>query len=1072
MRPVKLTMSAFGSYAGMQEIVFDETGGSLFLITGDTGAGKTTVFDAICFALYGEMSGENREGKMMRSDYAPADRKTFVELIFEDKGNWYKIIRNPEYDRKSKKKKRKEDGSFEYHFVKEKVKAELYFLNTGGERKETGNPGEKAFMGNLREVNAKIVEIVGLDRGQFTQIAMIAQGEFMKLLVSPTEQKKEIFQKLFHTGKYREIVKLLGERKKEKEAELAGNRMESELILQGTDCMEKSGHKESFQYFKETYEIHKEEFLQTLYKVITEEEELAIHTKEEIEKLKKEREALLLEIHMIEQINRLFEELSQAERKAEEWKEKEKGIEQKEKRLEYAEKAERVAEKKAVFDEFSEKKERKILEIEKRKKEREKTETAYQITRGEYELAVEEREEKEEILKKGILDIEKNLPKYEEIEKIKKEKERKEKNQKKLDNQLKKLDKTIQEQENCIAEWKKQKIEAEEMLMELPEKKIMLLKISETLEKFRELEKQAEKIKGMFQKKKEGEKRKEELEGEFRKRSAEYEDMMIRFTNGQAGLMAKELKEGDPCPVCGNTHHIRLAKTEQKIPTEEQVKKAKKKREEAEANLQDAAKKAGEDKFSYDKQYFLCREKCRELTNGRVLLQEDGENAQEISGIILKVEKEKKKLTTENKKLEKLEEEKKEKEIKITETGQEIEREKEIREETTEKSRKNKQEISTLQTIEEVHKKELVYKDRQEAEQRLQEKRETLQIIIENCQKLSEKRERIHNQLLQQKTEEDTMQKELEGIILECEEKKGIYEQMIKKQGFSSEMEWLSLMLDEKQKKLWKKEIEETKKESIAAQQSVAELKKQIQGREKREKTGQEEVLGEKTERIEELSKKGQERNFRIQKNREAWEKLKIKNDAYFQKEQEYRQIKSLYELANGTLAGTVKVDLETFVQRQYLKQVLKAANRRFLAMSGGQFELRLKDGKQFDQKSNQGLDLSVYSLLTNTNRDIKTLSGGEAFMAALSMALGMADIIQSAAGGIQLDMMFIDEGFGALDEVSRQQAVRVLQELSDGKRMIGIISHVAGLKEQVGRRLVVERDGKGSRAYWDLLQY
>lgn len=359
MRPVKLTMSAFGSYAGVQEIIFDGKGENLFLITGDTGAGKTTIFDAICFALYGEMSGENREGKMMRNDSAPADRKTFVEFVFEDKGNWYKIIRNPEYDRKSRKKKKKEDGSFEYNFVKEKVKAELYFLNTDGERKEMENSEEKAFMGNLREINAKIVEILGLDQGQFTQIAMIAQGEFMKLLVSPTEQKKEIFQKLFHTEKYRKIVKMLGDRKKEKEVELTKKRTESEMILRETDCMEESEYKEDFKYFKETYDIHKEEFLQTLYKVITEEKQRAVHVRDESEKLKKEREELLLEIHTIEHTNRLFEDLFQAERKAKEWKRKEKETEQKEKQLENAEKAEKVAEKKAVFDEASEKKKEK-----------------------------------------------------------------------------------------------------------------------------------------------------------------------------------------------------------------------------------------------------------------------------------------------------------------------------------------------------------------------------------------------------------------------------------------------------------------------------------------------------------------------------------------------------------------------------------------------------------------------------------------------------------------------------------------------------------------------------------------
>lgn len=373
-----------------------------------------------------------------------------------------------------------------------------------------------------------------------------------------------------------------------------------------------------------------------------------------------------------------------------------------------------------------------------------------------------------------------------------------------------------------------------------------------------------------------------------------------------------------------------------------------------------------------------------------------------------------------------------------------------------------------MQTAEEIHKKNLVYKSRKQADLNLQKRKEMLDEIICRYQKLQEKQESLHHQLLRQKTEEETMQRELEVMILEVEEKREIYENTKKEQGFLSEKAWLLARADEDQRRAWKKEIEQVKKEVIAARQSVIELEKQLQGKEKKNEIKLKEVLEKREKEIEEILKEQQIREIQQDKNWKAWKKLKEKSAVCKNLEYEHKQIKTLYEVANGTLAGAVKVDLETFVQRQYLKQVLKAANRRFLTMSKGQFELRLKDGKNFDQRSNQGLDLSVYSLLTDTNRDIKTLSGGESFMAALSMALGMADIIQSMAGGIHLDMMFIDEGFGSLDEQSRQQAVKVLQELSDGKRMIGIISHVTELKEQVGRRLVVKKSEKGSRAYWE----
>lgn len=1066
MRPIKLIMSAFGSYAGIQEIGFDGNGENLFLITGDTGAGKSTIFDAICFALYGKMSGENREGNMMRSDYALPEQKTYVEFLFEDKGEQYKIIRNPEYGRRGRKKKKNKDGSLEYPFVKEKAKVEFYFL--GKEMEESTEEGERAFHGSLREVNAKIVEILGMDQGQFTQIAMIAQGEFMKLLVSPAEQKKEIFQKLFHTEKYRQIVKILGNRKKEKELELAKSRTESETILQETDCLPESRYRADFEHWKEAYVLHKEEFLEVLALVVKEEQEMAVSLERKTEQLKKERETLLLELHTMEETNRLFDELSQAEKEREKWKEKEKEAKEKERLLEKAEKAEKAAEKKRSFDEVFGKKEKKQKEIEKRKREIEKTQKQCECMEKEYCAAEKEREEKEETLTKEILELEKNLPRYEEIETITKQKQAQELQADQWDEWLLQQEALMAKQEKNRLEYQKKKEKTEEILKGFPEKQKELSEIKEKLEKFRKLYKAAEQIEALFTQKKKSMETKEMLEQNFRMQGAVYEELLIQFMNGQAGFMAQKLKEGMPCPVCGNTHHILLAKMEKEIPTEEEVNKAKQMRESAEKEMISGTKKAKEDQDCYDRVYYECRETCRQLTEGNILLSEDGKNIQEISGHIAVLETVEKELGKENKKMERMEKEQKTYDKKIQEIEEILTKGKKEAEIVEEKKRKACQEVLRLKTVEELQKKELLYEDRAEAGRKLQEKKDLLETIVERCRNLSEKKETFAKLLLSQNTEKLTMEKELEGLKLECKEKKEIYDLTIKEQGFSSEEEWMLWAAEEKQKNIWKKEVEHIKKETIAAEQSLLALKKQVQGKEQKEEHGQKELLLEKTRQLELFSKKAQEAYFCLRKNREAQKKLKERKEQSEQLEQEYGQIKNLYEVANGTLAGAVKIDLETFVQRQYLKQVLKAANRRFLDMSKGQFELRLKEGAEFDQKSNQGLDLSVYSLLTNTNRDIKTLSGGESFMAALSMALGMADIVQGAAGGIRLDMMFLDEGFGSLDEVSRQQAVKVLKELSDGKRMIGIISHVTELKEQVVKKLIVERDEKGSRAYWD----
>lgn len=1074
MRPLKLTISAFGSYAEKQEILFDENKENLFLITGDTGAGKTTIFDAICFAFYGEMSGENREGKMMRSDYALPEQKTYVEFIFEDKGKKYKIIRNPEYFRKSKKKKKREDGSLEYNFVKETAKAELFFLdeenNFDSKDYQEKELSERSFVGNLREVNAKIIEIIGLDQGQFTRIAMIAQNEFMKLLVSPTEQRKEIFQKLFHTQKYHQIVKIMGERKKEKESILAKNRTECEMILQESDCIENSEYKENFENYKENYFLHQEEFLEILELIIKEEETRISFVTQELIEQREESDHLLVEIHKIEEVNQLFHKLSLAESLKEKWEKEALEIEKKEELLEKADRAEKVEGKKAVFEEAEKKKTKKETEIIKKTKEREKTERECQENKHILILAEKEKEEKEEILKQEIVEIEKNLPGYDEIEKIRADRKKQERKQKKFCQEIEELYQGIQKQEEEFSVLSQRELEIEELIKELPEKTMQFLQTRELLSQYKELKKEIEKIKELSEKKTESEQSLNKMQKEFRKKSSFYEEMLIHFTNGQAGLMAEKLRTGEEkaCPVCGNIHYIKLAPLESDIPTQEQVKKAKKKRDELEEKLQELSEIAGQDRLSYEKQYHFCQEKCRELTNGDIELKEDAKDLMELSEMILTLEKKKNSIEKEKRKLEQMEKEQKEIKEKREEMNKEIEKEKKLWQERKEERGVVEQELSKLQAGEEIYKKSLMYESRKEADVNLKEKKEVWKRIMDNYKERKEKQELLEQKLLQKTTEEETMQKELKALALETEEKRKFYEQIREAQGFLSEKEWLLARAEEKQKKKWKQEIEQTKKEVISARQAVIELKKQLEGKEIVEEREKKLLLEKKKEQIEELSKEEQREEFRKKRNEEAWKKLKERKDNREKIEQEYRDIKNLYEVANGTLAGSVKVDLETFVQRQYLKQVLKAANRRFLTMSNGQFELRLKEGTQFDQRSNQGLDLCVYSLLTNSNRDIKTLSGGESFMAALSMALGMADMIQSMAGGIKLHILFIDEGFGALDDLSRQQAVNVLQELSDGKRMIGIISHVTELKEQVNRKLIVEKTEKGSRAYWE----
>jgi len=178
---------------------------------------------------------------------------------------------------------------------------------------------------------------------------------------------------------------------------------------------------------------------------------------------------------------------------------------------------------------------------------------------------------------------------------------------------------------------------------------------------------------------------------------------------------------------------------------------------------------------------------------------------------------------------------------------------------------------------------------------------------------------------------------------------------------------------------------------------------------------------------------------------------------------EEDKIVKSLYRTAAGRLSGSAKIDFETYMQRQYFKQIIHEANKRLLTMSGQQFMLKLKEENNIGKRSNEGLDLSVYHLVTNSERDIKTLSGGESFMAALSMALGLSDVVGRNAGGIRMDMMFIDEGFGSLDNESLEQAMNAIMMLSNNNRLIGIISHVNELKDRIDKKIIVKKGANGS---------
>ena len=913
MRPVKLVMTAFGSYAGKTVLEMDKLGKSgLYLITGDTGAGKTTIFDAITYALYGETSGDNRDANMIRSKYAEPETRTEVELTFEYAGKLYTIKRNPEYQRA----KNRGEG-----MTTEKANAELTYPDGRVVTKQT-------------DVNKAVEDILGIDRGQFTRIAMIAQGDFQKLLFADTEERKKIFQKIFHTQNFSMLQGSL----KDDVRELRKERDENNAGIR--------------QYIKEIE--------------CDEDDVLSIET----EKAKEGR-------MLTEDVTELLEKLIGQDEKAEQKKENEIG------------EAENILTKmtKIIATAEAQKKNEEIIE-DCRKQLSEKEPELMKL--GEEKEKANARKPEVNIFIVEKSKIEAELAEYKELD------------EKKTD--LNKTEKELEaaEQNAAACEQKKQ-----DKAAEIENRKAELQKIQNAGEnrislegKIREREENAKKITEIEKALADVKTLEDDLkkkQDDYRKKAADaierkdrYDAQHQAFLNEQAGILAETLIEGMPCPVCGAAVHPKPAVKAEGAPTKEQLEKSRKEYETAE-------KLAGK--------------------------------ASEEAGRIIERIQEKKRTTL-----------------------------------------KDAKEVGAAEAYEDIQ---------HAAAQRKQELADELSGL--NSQ-LSEAKKAVAR-----KTELESILPALEGELGEISKK--ISENNEKKAAAATRKDGLKIRIDELTEKLRfasrkeaeeeirrlsglqrdvEKAIEKADKAFDACRNEVAELSgKKAAAEEALEDRIEIDLAAEKEKRqeTENLLKSLREKKERIAGRRKTNERvlknLREKAGEAAKTEKKLRWMEALCDTANGNLSGKEKIMLETYVQMAYFERVISRANIRLMVMTDGRYEL-CRRTEESGKRSQSGLELDVKDHNNGSKRSVKSLSGGESFMAALSLALGLSDEVHSAAGGIQIDTMFVDEGFGSLDEDSLRQAMKALKGLAEGNRLVGIISHVAELKREIETQLVVTKERTG----------
>lgn len=945
MRPQKLILSAFGPYSKRTELDMAQLGdGGIYLITGDTGAGKTTLFDAITYALYGEASSDTRTTEMLRSKYADTATPTFVELTFLLKGNVYCIRRNPEYMRPSKRGAGKE--------TKETAKAELTMP-------------DGSVISKISLVNEKIIELLGLRKEQFTQIAMIPQGDFLKLLLTGTKERAAIFREIFNTKPYLELQELLKKETSNLYNDIKDDEKNILRHLLEVQCNKNSVFADSLENMqKQTVLPEPDSCFELLGKVIKEDLKSRDDIVKKLECITQEIAGLDREIGKQQQYSEVRKKLKEAEQKVQDYKEDEKNC-----RVEYDK----------------------------------STQLSKAITALQNEIEI----------------ILRTLQGYEQLESLNEE------NKQKI--LLLENARRMKKQSNDEAEAEKAKREQyQKQLLELKNSSVQLEKISAQMAVNKQQQKKAESLKDKVEENKKLvnemyriQKRYIAATEQLEQSRSVYEQMEKQYFDEQAGVLAQKLEENMPCPVCGSCNHPQAAVLCENAPTQQQLRMQKEECNEKTKIRSELSSLAGIAKGQAATAYKEMLEQYFEFTENNMLQQsedikQEGQTQEkvisDIKEIGINVKLEFDALCIQYKQLEqqKINAEKEAAlEKKISMLLPECERvQKEKEEQVVDFSNKIAvltTECESIKKQTEALRKTLTFENAEAAKQSIDEKKKNKEQL--ECQ-LNNIQQQYHKCRI-------ALEAEQKRVIDLSEQLKG------SKECYENETEHSKLLLVR----------EEKQKQHIRYQEEKKEL------------------------------------DLRIAVNEKAENAIRIITEKSYEKEKKYRWVRALSITANGSISGQNRIMLETYVQAAFFERIIIRANTRFMQMTSGQFELvRAKTAENLRIQS--GLELNVIDHYNGSIRSVRSLSGGESFKASLAMALGLSDEIQSQAGGIQIDTMFIDEGFGSLDENSLEQAIDVLLRLSESNRLVGIISHVGELKERIKRQIVITKSSdSGSSA-------
>ncbi len=1055
MKPVKLIISAFGPYADEMPVInfepFEKKG--LFLICGDTGAGKTTIFDAICFALYGETSGSFRDTKNLRSEYASLSAESFVDFSFTHQGKEYRIYRKPSYDRP----KQRGEG-----MITEKERAELYCE-------------DKVPIEGTTQVNHAVIELLKIDFKQFKQIAMIAQGEFWDLLNASTEDRTKILRTIFMTSGYERMQYKLKERKN---ASFSEKKKTEDSIFQyfrDAEAPEDSGLEEVLRSLQEEADSsdsawNLEEMLNVLTDIISADAAALKNTQKELHTEKQTGEEKKKALHNAQTNN----EFLQRFRKFTEEKDKLDAKEAEIKELELLTERQKTAVRKL-----------KPMHDTLKKEEREASETERELTGKKEELTkIKSRgDQAEEALKKSLEGearaeaqkktaerLKEDIPKYEkrdalisEMEALKKEEACLDKEEKtlredeeKLKCKIDHLGAVIKDLEKCAPRRVEVQNRGKELqTLEAGMKEILEQDIPEHKKKKQEL-----KVK----------------QDAFRLAQEQFEDVSEErrrcehvLENCRAGILAQHLEEGKKCPVCGSTHHPEPAVLPEETASEEKLKELR--------EIEESAKEAKDSSCIKAEKAKMALESHEEQLRNRILtsMKQVDHIADLSENVSIEHFYEKissawdvvKEQILDNEKLEKqLEEDCRtyEKAVQDIETarGKETEDLMTRKEDLDERKRKNQTHFVEKKTALKEY-DNLAFPDLETAVKEQKKAEQEAEGIFEAIEKAKTAKQQADTEKAETEAALGVLETRFQSLRVLTEESRSNFRNLLMEENFASEEAFLEFLTDENEIAENEKKINEYKQ---AVQTNIQQLNQARMDAEGKMEMAEDQLKKESEEqdhRIETIRKHCTQIENRLEKNKRIKEKISSQRSSLEKFQEEYNRCTRLYNLITGNIPDRAKITFEQYIQAAGFDHIIAAANRRLLPMSDGQYELFRKDDSE-NKRSKTILNLEVQDHFTGHRRPVGSLSGGESFKASLSLALGLSDTVSSNLGGVQMDALFVDEGFGTLDKKSIESAMDTLVRLSGTNKLVGIISHREELMENIPQQIKIEKTKEGSR--------